>query len=311
MKKSSVRSRVAWSVAGALALVACSSDPAGSVADGLISSDGHSAIDRVRFPSSASSEAAFAFFIATSEYGSYRVSAVNGAPFTCGSQESATSCRVSSIDLSVLNLDPDVATKLLRGVSRDATSPTLLFAGAVSGDTLSVEEVWKAPSAVALDGTLFHVSHDPQQALVVNAWTPSSIGTPDFSQTQETLDCNDSDGGAPCALSYLPVETDLASSAGVLLVGETESDRGARSLFRVRQYFMEVTVGQTQDGDGYSYCQAGEHVCPSGVCSVSGNCLHWGGRGLAKIYDRSGVETFDDWLVATGQLHADENPNAQ
>lgn len=252
----------------------------------------------------ASSAEPFAFFVATRSFEGYRISAVNGAPFACGARSAASWCAVTKVDLSALDLPSADATALLDQIGQDPSSPEVLFVGSVAADALAVVEVWKAPAALPLEGTLLAVSHQPQQALVVNEWTEASVGTLDFSGAPEATYCTYVDAGTECAPSLLPVETDAPTPAGILVAGRMEGGK-----LRVEQYFLAISVGYVQEADGYSYCKAGETVCGSGACSPSGNCLHWGGRGLPPVYVRSSVASFDAWLVTTGQLQSSELPS--
>jgi hypothetical protein len=284
---------------GALAFAGCSSAGQDAGGAGSESTEARQA-DHRSLGTGSSPGNAFAFFVATTQGSEYVVSALNGGTFVCGKAQNATSCVVSSIDLSLLDLAPNDATAILREVGRDASAPAVLFAGSISAGALAVQEVWKAPSAARLTGTLIHVSHQPAQALAVDTWTPATVGALDFSDVRGATYCQVGDAGTTCAPSLVPVETDVVSPAGVLLVGEEERGGG----FRVTQYFLEISVGYDQDGDGYSYCHDGEFICSGGACSVSENCLHWGGRGLKTVYVRSTDPTFDTWLVATGQLQS-------
>jgi hypothetical protein len=253
---------------------------------------------RVLEPTSAP----YSFFVATRWSGQYRVTALNRAPFACGGDLAATSCVVPAVDLSLLQLPPDVSAQLLGRIGWDPLSPSLVFAGSIGAAGLQVQEIWRAPVAAPIFGRVFHVSHDPEHALVVNRWTTASLGTLDFSEAPRAEMCGAADAGAQCVMSQDPVLAGVASPTGVLLTGSP-----ADGTFYVEQYFLKITVGLDQDGDGYSYCREGQTVCASGSCSDSGICLHWGGRGLIRIYARSADPSFDAWLVSTGQLSSSDS----
>ena len=279
----------------ALAVAACSaSDGSGATNIATTSSEA-----RVT-PVVSESVSPYAYFVATRQAGQIEIAAINGASFSCGGAAPVTSCQVASIDLSALNLTAATQLKILAQVGRDATSPTILFAGSVANDSLAVQEVWRAPAALPIDGTMLFYSQALPSALVVDQWTPVPVGTLDFAAAPQATFCDNEDGGIACAPSYLPVEEDVASPTGILMLGTT---RGG--ITRVSQYFLQVTFGHDQDDDGYSYCQAGQTLCGNGMCSSSGICLHWGGRGLLKIYTGSTDPTFDQWLPSTGQATTD------
>jgi hypothetical protein len=282
----------ALAVGGGVVVAACGGRAGGGSEPGA----GAEAVAQASAPATADS--AFAFFAATHSRGEYRVFAVNGASFACG-KETVTSCLVSAVDLSALDVSPEIVTTLLDQIGDDATSPQLLFAGSLLEGTLAVQEVWRAPVAARLGGELLQVSHAPERALIVNQWVSTPIGALDFSGAPGAEDCETGDGGATaCEPSLIPVETDVALPAGVLLEGWT----GRNGTLHVQQYFLNVTFGLDQLGDGYSYCQDGQTLCPTGQCSDLVCKNGHGGHGMVAIYQRSGVAAFDAWLIATGQL---------
>ncbi len=187
----------------------------------------------------------------------------------------------------------------------------LLFVGQVTRGALAVTEVWRAPAPAPLAGTLLHVSHDPTQALVVNDWAPVPLGSVDLTGAPEATECFEDDGGQLCKPTLDAVTTDVTSTAGVVVMGRF----GAVGALRVTQYFLKVSTGYTQDGDGYSYCLDGQIVCPSLACldEDAGAChgLHWGGRGESpdpRTYVRAASPSFSAWLLATGQASPTDQP---
>jgi hypothetical protein len=296
-------SRGVWVVGGVLSLAACGGERGGTSSEAVVQESSA----QTAAPGQTASPA-YAFFEATRAGSAYRVTAVNGAPFACGWLKAARSCFVSSINLSALDLTPSAVTGLLAGVGEDPEAPVLLFAGTVTGNALVVQEVWRAPAAARLSGTLLHVSHSPQHALVVDQWTPQWVGTLDFSRAPGVEDCEaGDDGGTQCTVSQVPVQTDVVTEAGVLLEGWPE--RGGS--FAVQQYFLKITIGAYQDQDGFGYCQADQTVCPNGACDTDGLCTKGhGGHGMddQQAYIRSTNPTFDAWLVATGQLLPTDTP---
>jgi hypothetical protein len=259
-----------------------------------------------------SSEAAtFAFFAATREGRGYRVVAVNGARFACGSEASATSCLVGDVDLSGLGLSSTSTRALAEQIGWRDDAPQLLFAGQMTRGALAVTEVWRAPAPAPLTGTLLHVSHDPAQALVVNDWAPVALGSVDLTSAPDASECFEDEGGQLCKPTLDAATTDVTSTAGVIVLGRF-GDGGA---LHVTQYFLKVSTGYTQDGDGYSYCLDGQIVCPNLTCldDDAGGChgLHWGGRGETpdpRTYVRASSPSFSAWLLATGQVQASDGP---
>jgi hypothetical protein len=286
----------AWAVGGTLVVAGCSGGSAPSASSETVAAAS----------APQTTDSAYAFFEATSFAGEYLVTAVNGVSFTCGRNLAATSCLVSTVDLSALNVAPEVVTALMAQITSDPDAPQLLFAGAVTGGALVVQEVWRSPAPARLSGTLLQVSHTPERALVVNRWTPTPIGQLDFSKAPLAQDCEtETDaGGTECAPSLAPAETDVATPAGVLLEGWTRGD----GTLHVQRYFLDVTVGLDDLGDGYSYCQEGQTLCPNGQCSDSVCKNGHGGHGMIAIYQRSDLASFDAWLVATGQLLSTDTP---
>ncbi len=308
---------LAWVAAGAvvLVLIACGSETngtdgaVGAVARGNASTDrfGHSPAVPPRVPVAAQVQP-FSFLIATHDpSGSgYDLTAVNGAPFGCGRQTAATSCYVSALDLSTFDLSATDAKTILAQVGRDPSAPALLFVGAVSSDALVAQEIWRAPVAAPLTGTVLQVSHQPAQALVVNDWSPSSagpFGAIDFTSAPKAEHCVlGSDGNQACSMSYVSANTDVVATAGVVLTGRKGSD----GALHVQQYFLKVSTGYDDNSDGYSYCAAGQQLCPDNKCYYldGGSCigLHWGGRGEISVYVRSTNASVEAWLMSTGQL---------
>jgi hypothetical protein len=300
---------LAWGVAGAVVLAACSGEQDGAVGAGAATTTRSVSTDSFgKKPSTPPPVVQpYAFFIASRDPSGtgYDLAAVNGAPFECGRQTAATACYVSSIDLSVFDLASSDAKTILAQVGRDPTSPTLLFLGSVSGGALLAQEIWRAPAAVTLSGTVLQVSHAPAQALVVNSWAATSIGALDFTSASKSEYCVISDAGTgqACSQSYVPVDTDVVSSAGVILAGREGKD----GTLHVQQYFLKISTGYDDNSDGYSYCAAGQQLCPDNKCYFldGGSCIgvHWGGRGEISVYVRATAPTVQSWLLSTGQLH--------
>ena len=77
-------------------------------------------------------------------------------------------------------------------------------------------------------------------------------------------------------------------------------------MLHVQEYFLKVSIGYDDNSDGYSYCEAGQQLCPDNKCYDldGGSCigLHWGGRGEISVYLRSTTPSVEAWLLSTGQL---------
>jgi hypothetical protein len=242
----------------------------------------------------------YAFFQATKTSGGYWVSTVNGTSVLCGSGRRGSTCFVSTIDFSILNVPAATSTAMLGLVGRDPYSPQVLFAGSVNASSLVVQEVWKAPRPVPFFGNLILVSNEPtSKALVVDTWRTTSIGTPDFSNAPGAIYCDANAAGVfTCAPSYAMVQNDVTTAAGVILTGE---DWGDGTLY-VDQYFLKVSIGHDHDTGGYAYCQVGQTACENGFCTA-GECTHWGGRGMMPVYDRTTTDpSFNNWLISSGQV---------
>jgi hypothetical protein len=303
---------VPWVLPGTLVLGACFSAACSSGGEGAPEGSARVGTASSELRSTIGSSAAFEFFTAARSGSGYVVSAVNGGTFACGSQR-ATACRVPAIDISALGLGAGDVKTILGLVGRDPSSPEVLFVGSVGSNALVVQEVWRAPAAVHLPSgsELLLVSHQaPSQALVVNSWSPARVGALDFSAAAEAECCDapDDGGGPPCSLSYFPVTTDVVAPTGVVLTGWT----GSNGTLHVEQYFLKISTGYEQLGDGYSFCSAGDQVCTDGRCfdPDGGACnhVHWAGRGESPAYSRATSTSVESWLLATGQLQLSDLP---
>ncbi|HEY2509575.1 MAG TPA: DUF6748 domain-containing protein [Polyangiaceae bacterium] len=247
---------------------------------------------------------AYGFYFAVTAGSGYIVSGVNGATVPCTNGTLATACYVSGIDFGPMSLGDAASRAILKDVGSDPNVAKLIFGGKVAAGALEVWEAWRAPLAISTSRQLYGVSHDNEQALVVNQWTASSLGTMDFTSAPLMAPCAPNSG---CAATLDEAEVQAQTPVGVLVAGTPE--RGGQ--FRVDHYFLYVSTGIVQTGDGYSYCTAEQSVCYNGVCSNGDGCnaLHGRIRGLADPPKISPDVTFQQWQLATGQLWASDLAN--
>ena len=247
---------------------------------------------------------AYGFYFAVTAGSGYIVSGVNGASVPCENGSLAAACFVSGIDFAPMNLADEASSAILEGVGSNPNVAKLIFGGKVVGGALEVWEAWRAPVAVSTSREVYGISHANEQALVVNRWSAAGLGAMDFTNSPLMVPCPP-DGGCPA--THDEAEVQAQTPVGVLVTGAPE--RGGD--FRVDRYFLSISTGVVQTGDGYSYCTAEQSVCANTVCSNGDGCngLHGRIRGLADPPKISKDVTFQQWQLATGQLWASDLPN--
>ena len=235
------------------------------------------------------------------------VAGANGARVPCGDGEWATACFASRIDLSPMGLSSSASRSILTEVGADTRAVKLLFVGNVENGALQVWQAWRAPEPVSTRAELFSVSHPNEQSLVINDWRSVSLGTLDFASAPGAVTC-DVVPGADCTPTLDAPTVQVHTLAGIILAGSP--GRGSRgSTFAVDAYFLDLSVGVTQSGDGYSYCKEGQFLCSNFVCSAivnECNGTHGRIRGLLDPPTLPVDPSFMQWQLATGQLTRQE-----
>jgi hypothetical protein len=253
----------------------------------------------------ASIEGAYAFYYAVRAGSGFIVAGANHAPVPCGGTAPATACFVSGFDFGPMALPASASHAILKEVWSDPRAVKLLFAGRVEGEKLKVWEAWRAPVAVPTSLDLVAVSHPSEQALVLNDWHTTTLGALDFAHAPLAPTCDVVNGQA-CTPTLDAPTVQVREPAGIILAGT----RARRGTFRVDYYFLDVSTGVTQSGDGYSYCTEGQFLCASNqkCTAVENNCsmVHGRIRGLIDYPTLPTDPTFQEWQVATGQLTASD-----
>lgn len=253
----------------------------------------------------ASIDDAYAFYYAVRAGSGFIVAGANHARVPCGGAALSTACFVSGIDFGPMALPATARHAILKEVWSDPRAVKLLFAGRVEAGKLVVWEAWRAPVAVPTSLELVAVSHPTEQALALNDWRTVTLGTLDFTHAPPAATCDVVDGQA-CTPTLDAPTVQVRERAGIILAGTS----GRRGTFRVDYYFLDVSTGVTQSGDGYSYCTEGQFLCASNqkCTAIENNCsmVHGRIRGLVDYPTLPSDPTFQEWQVATGQLTADD-----
>ena len=258
----------------------------------------------------------YTFFVVSRAGSGYVASELGASATACFDGSIRSACPFGEIDLGLLDLAPADASPIIDAVASDPDKSTLVLVGAferrttlrASSIALKVQEVWRAPAAgtIRARDTWFHVSHDPQQVLVVNRWQKKRIASIDLSAAPWMSDCDPDDGGITCVPTQDGVLEDAATPAGILVDGWL----GDGGVLHVRQYFAKIGVGSIHTPNGYWYCRAEQVACESGICAANADvCVHQGfhGGGLKTIYTRTPQAVAQPWLVSTTQLTAGES----